>query len=145
MLSLPYSAPACHDFSLIKCLKEKLAGRKTVWDDKAKHINMDTNVNEREEETIMKCQICGLMITNLKSHMMRSHNEVESEAGAGNQIVEEGLEIPEDLSQEVTVDPPVVSSFKEGDIVLVQRKTLHWPSKILGLGNVSNRKQFIPH
>ena len=38
---------------------------------------MDVNVNEREEETIMKYQICGLMITNLESHMMRSHNKVD--------------------------------------------------------------------
>ena len=136
---------------------EKLLGNKEAWDKKAKEDGeRDNSAQTEENHFIQKCNICGLMIANLNVHMTMNHSQdtgTTHEAPNEDEPATETLEAPttqlevaeetEELEaeQEVVPDNTAVieatdgestqNNFKPGDLVMVLRKTLHWPAKVV--------------
>ena len=112
--------------------KEKAEGRKNHW------LNPGAVVSDHH--IIKKCDICGLMIANLEAHMEAAH-QARNDVAVLSDVLEENedlvLETPvTDLEVESTLDEIVIEDIEElstnivvGEIVMVLRKTLHWPAK----------------
>ena len=93
--------------------------------------------------TINACNICKKRVTNLKRHIEthKKHaknadnikvieveyieNEAETEAGNGTATQDDETEVAGDKEEADQVQ------IKEGQVVMVLRKTLHWPAKVL--------------
>ena len=107
-----------------------------------KTANKDKS-SEKENMTIKACNICKNRVTNLKRHM-ETHKEhaknadnfevieveyiengAETEAGNGTATQDDETEVAEDEEEGDQVQ------IKEGQVVMVLRKTLHWPAKVL--------------
>ena len=90
----------------------------------AQNANVSSSLTEIESSVasnehldmhaIKKCHLCGLMIANMAAHMQLAHEK----------------DVLEENSEEIHVDDEN-SSFVEGDIVLVLRKSIHWPGRVL--------------
>ena len=129
--------------------KEKAEGKKEVWEKKAKETPKSSDIvepptnnesageillSEAENHTIKKCDLCGIMITNLRRHMTLAHatNAIDDELSIT--LIEDP---PEEQEQEIVEQETVEEestgdgAMSEGDIVLIQKKTLHWPGKVL--------------
>ena len=136
---------------------EKLAGNKDVWDKKAKEFGK-TDDNPFQECDICGLMIAK---STKKVHMERNHaiqvpaeqvvetvapgpaeHDVVAPAPAEQEVVDVVHE-PVPSTQDVETTEPVLAeeenigtataapTFKTGDIVMVLRKTLHWPAKII--------------
>ena len=92
----------------------------------AQNANVSLSLTESESlvasnenldmHAIKKCHLCGLMIANMAAHMQLAHEK----------------DVLEENSEEIHVDDDeAISSFVEGDIVLVLRKSIHWPGRVL--------------
>ena len=115
-------------------------------------------VQVQKNHSIQKCNICNLMIANVENHM-RIH-ETEREITTETLLVDEDLVVEEVLELEterentaetLLVDEGLIGEVLEleeastdgasplsiGQIVLVQRKSLHWPAKIAGISSKS--------
>ena len=142
--------------------KEKAAGEKSDWDNKAKNgFDEDTRANEisevgqveiaqrKKNHEIQKCTICGLMIANLNVHM-RLHSgeetlvidqEVNTEQVAGTVEENPEIDLEVDGEPEVAIETAAIEEnpeigadeegFQPGTIVMVKRKTIHWPGKVV--------------
>ena len=138
--------------------KEKENGNKKIWEKKAREKAVPAIENENDDtgehagelllanHAIQKCNLCGLMIANVSRHMLLSHNR-ENDVEEVEPTVEESTSI-EDASEFIPPLPVLDSAdgngvdeeplvhvqedkYVEGDIVMVLRKTLHWPGKVL--------------
>ena len=88
---------------------------------------------------IRRCDLCGLMIANLNAHMMLAHkpddaNQDEEEVSLQEIDQVEGEEGSKGQDNE-EIETAVVANFSVGDIIMVLRKTLHWPGKIMSITN----------
>ena len=109
-----------------------------------KTANKDKS-SERENMTIKACNICKKRVTNLKGHMeTHKHaentdiievieveyfeNEAETEALNDTVTQDKDAEVAESEEDEEEADQVQI---KEGQVVMVLRKTLHWPAKVL--------------
>jgi hypothetical protein len=135
--------------------KEKVAGKKDEWDRKAKNgleedvarvVETSALVEHfgpiEENHQIMKCGICGLMIANLSVHMRNHHGEVTQTIEVAD-IMEADHAIEETLEGQNAIEGTEVENvenaneviaeedFEPGAIVMVKRKTIHWPGKVL--------------
>ena len=117
----------------------------------------EAQVQVQKNHSIQKCNICNLMIANAENHM-RIH-ETEREITTETLLVDEGLvdavlELEnerENTAETLLVDEGPIEEVLEleeaatdgasplsiGQIVLVQRKSLHWPAKIAGISSKS--------
>ena len=129
--------------------REKASGNKAEWDKKAKNDeNNRATANETDipradakddNHAIKKCGICGLMIANLNAHMMINHRPTTVEPIAMEEIetdvIEEEVESSPVIVEEVEASDAIAEveegGFQVGDLVMVMRKTLHWPGKVL--------------
>ena len=109
-------------------------------------------VQVQKNHSIKKCTICNLMIANVENHMRLHESEREStiETVVVEDPIEEDLELEEAAADAVVDSDPVeedieleeaatdaTSPLSIGQIVLVQRKSLHWPAKIAGISSKS--------
>ena len=134
--------------------KEKENGRKKHWEEEAKKsVITETEevvVEDRENVTdvptdqnnhsITKCTICNRMISNVENHMAMHHQEqpvvdeptIIDSSDTTTQVVDDDKPEHDDEARQQAVSTPS-DSFSVGDIVLVQRKTIHWPAKIASI------------
>ena len=114
--------------------KEKAAGEKSDWDNKAKNgFDEDTRANEisevgqveiaqrKKNHEIQKCTICGLMIANLNVHM-RLHSgeetlvidqEVNTEQVAGTVEENPEIDLEVDGEPEVAIETAAIEENPE--------------------------------
>ena len=134
--------------------KEKENGKKRHWEEEAKKsVNTEIEeviVEERENATdvpkeqinhsITKCTICNLINSNVENHMAMHHQEqpvvdeptIIDSSDTTTQVVDDDKPEHDDEARQQAVSTPS-DSFSVGDIVLVQRKTIHWPAKIANI------------
>ena len=141
----PFECPVCDDkFELKSGVKKHI-----------EEVHMKTDNNDKssakENMTIKACNICKKRVTNPKRHMetLTEHaentdiievieveyieNEAETEALDDTVTQNKEAEVAESEEDEEETDKVQI---KEGQVVMVLRKTLHWPAKVLkGNGN----------